>query len=147
MLALRRAWWLMAVMLTIAPVAAQGIGDSELKVAIVGTWVAPPDNDNDALPIASRQVFNGDGTTQLYIYPTFECRTPAAAIEGRWWIDDGVLVTQITHTTDSRLVPVGEVQKVVIVAIDERQIVFEDDGRSYVRAKSDRCFPPGSHRT
>ncbi len=126
---------------------AETTSDSELQVALVGSWVIPPDTNNEALLIASRQVFNGDGTTQLFIYPTFECRTPAAAIEGRWWIKDGVLLTQITGTTDPRLIPVGEIQEVLIVAVDADQVVFHADDQFYVRAKSDRCFPPGSHRT
>lgn len=123
------------------------VSDSDLQVALVGSWVIPPDSSNEALVIASRQVFHGDGTTQLFIYPTFECRTPAAEIEGRWWIKDGVLLTQITGTTDPRLIPVGEIQEVVIVAVDEDKVVFHADDQLYVRAKSDRCYPPGSHRT
>ena len=137
---------LFAGLMTAANAYADVSTDKELQVALVGSWVTPPDG-TEALVIASRQVFNDDGTTQLFIYPTFECRTPAAAIEGRWWIEDGVLSTEITRTTDPRLIPVGEIQKVVIVAVDEGKIVFHADDQLYVREKSETCFPPGAHRT
>src|SRR4051812_49174720 len=90
---------------------ADQFADGALQQGLVGTWVLPPDTDTDAVRIPSRQVFNRDGTTQLYLYATPECRSPAAAaIEGRWWIENGVLSTQITGASDPRLIPIGEVQ-------------------------------------
>ena len=143
----RIAAWLVAGMLSAGIANADPNSDSELKVALVGSWVTPPDSGVEAALIASRQVFNHDGTTQLFIYPTFECRTPAAAIEGRWWIENGVLSTQITRTTDPRLIPVGQIQQVDIVALDGTTIVFHADDQLYVREKSETCYPPGAHRT
>ena len=120
--------------------------DRAMRRALVGSWVMPPDT-SDPVNIPSRQVFKGDGTTQLFIYTSPECRVPAAAIEGRWWIENGVLSTQITGTSDPQLVPVGEVQRVVIVTVEDHKIVFHADDQTYVREKSDTCFPPGAHRT
>jgi hypothetical protein len=120
--------------------------DDDLKVALVGSWVAPPDA-GDAFQIPSRQIFHDDGTTLLFIYATAECRVPAAAIEGRWTVQDGVLSTRITGTTDPRLVDIGQVQQVVIVAVENDRVVFDADDQLFVREKSDTCFPPGAHRT
>ncbi|MDB5812349.1 MAG: hypothetical protein JWN94_4471 [Betaproteobacteria bacterium] len=122
--------------------------DGALQQRLVGSWVLPPDAETDALRIPSRQVFNRDGTTQLYLYTTPECRSPAAAaIEGRWSIENSVLTTQITAVSDSRLIPVGEVQKVVIVALEDDKVVFHADDKLFVREKSETCFPPDAHRT
>jgi hypothetical protein len=123
------------------------VSDDDLKVALIGSWVAPPDGGTDAFPIPSRQIFHDDGTTLLFIYATAECRVPAAAIEGRWSVHDGVLSTQVTRTTDPRLIDVGQVQQVVIVAVEEGRVVFDSDDQLFVREKSDTCFPPGAHRT
>ena len=120
--------------------------DDELKVALVGSWVAPPDSGDD-FQIPSRQIFHHDGTTLLFIYATAECRVPAAAIEGRWSVHNGVLSTRITGTTDPRLVDIGQVQQVVIVAVENDRVVFDADDQLFVREKSDTCFPPGAHRT
>jgi hypothetical protein len=121
--------------------------DDELKVALVGSWVTPPDSGADLFQIPSRQIFHDDGTTLLFIYATAECRVPAAAIEGRWTVHDGVLSTQITGTTDPRLIEIGQVQQVVIVAVENDRVVFDADDQLFVREKSDTCFPPGAHRT
>jgi len=121
------------------------VSDNELKLALVGSWVTPPDGGSD--PIPSRQIFHDDGTTLLFIYATAECRVPAAAIEGRWTVRDGVLSTQITGTTDPRLISIGQIQQVVIVALDEGRVVFDADDQLFVREKSETCYPPGSHRT
>ncbi len=123
------------------------VSDDELKVALIGSWVAPPDSGIDAFPIPSRQIFHDDGTTLLFIYTTAECRVPAAAIEGRWSVHDGVLSTQVTRTTDPRLIEVGQVQQVVIVAVEESRVVFDSDDQLFVREKSETCFPPGAQRT
>jgi hypothetical protein len=72
---------------------------------------------------------------------------PAAAIEGRWSINKGVLSTQITRTTDPRLIEIGQVQQVVIVEVEADRVVFDADDQLFVRQKSDTCFPPGAHRT
>ena len=121
--------------------------DDELKVALVGSWVAPPDSASGAFQIPSRQIFHEDGTTLVFIYATAECRVPAAAIEGRWSVHDGVLSTQVTGTTDQRLIDIGQVQQVVIVAVENDRVVFDADDQLFVREKSDTCFPPGAHRT
>ena len=123
------------------------VSDDELKVALVGSWVTPPDSGTDLFQIPSRQIFQDDGTTLLFIYATPECRVPAAAIEGRWSVHDGVLSTRITGTTDPRLIDVGQVQQVVIVAVENDRVVFDADDQLFVREKSETCFPPGAHRT
>jgi hypothetical protein len=123
------------------------VSDEELKVALIGSWVTPPDTANAASLIPSRQVFLDDGTTMLFIYTNAECRVPAAAIEGRWSIHNGVLSTQITRTTDPRLIDIGQVQQVLIVEVGAGRVVFDADDELFVREKSETCFPPGAHRT
>jgi hypothetical protein len=123
------------------------VSDDELKVALIGSWVTPPDSGSAQSLIPSRQVFLDDGTTTLFIYTNAECRVPAASIEGRWSIHNGVLSTQITRTTDPRLIEIGQVQQVVIVEVEAGRVVFDADDELFVREKSDTCFPPGAHRT
>jgi len=125
---------------------ADSVLDRNLQTALVGSWVTPPDSGSPEVMFPSRQVFNQDGTTQVFIYTTAECRVPAALIEGRWWVKDKVLSTEVTGTSDPRLIPVGEVQRVLIVAVEQDQVVFDADDQLHVRAKSDKCFPPGAHR-
>jgi hypothetical protein len=122
------------------------LSDNELKIALVGSWVTPPDSGGEVF-LASRQVFLDDGTTQLFIYPTAECRVPIAAIEGRWTVQDSVLSTQVTGTTDPRLISVGQIQQVTIVTIEQDRVVFDADDQLFVREKSETCYPPGAHRT
>jgi hypothetical protein len=133
--------------LSITACSAGPVSDDELKVALIGSWVTPPDSGSAASLIPSRQVFLDDGTTTLFIYTNAECRVPAAAIEGRWSIHNGVLSTQITRTTDPRLIEIGQVQQVVIVEVEAGRVVFDADDELFVREKSDTCFPPGAHRT
>ena len=141
------AGMLLVSVMSAAAWSAGPVSDEELKIALIGTWVTPPDSGTDQFPIPSRQIFQDDGTTLLFIYATAECSVPAAAIEGRWSVHDGVLSTQITRTTDPLLIDVGQVQKVVIVAVEEGRLVFDADNQLFVREKSDTCFPPGAHRT
>ena len=72
---------------------------------------------------------------------------PAAAIEGRWTVRDGILSTQVTGTTDPRLISIGQIQQVVIVELEAGRVVFDADDQLFVREKSETCYPPGSHRT
>lgn len=123
------------------------VSDSELGAALVGSWVMPPDSGGNLLIAPSRQIFNQDGSTQVFLYLTAECRVPAALIEGRWWIKDGVLSTEVTKTTDPRLIPIGEVHRVLIVTVANHQAVFQADNQLHMREKSETCFPPGAHRT
>jgi len=141
----RIAALLLSGMLFAANAFAAQVSDNELKLALVGSWVTPPDSGGD--PIPSRQIFHDDGTTLLFIYATAECRVPAAAIEGRWTVRDGILSTQITGTTDPRLISIGQIQQVAIVALDESRVVFDADDQLFVREKSETCYPAGSHRT
>lgn len=123
------------------------VSDNELKLALIGSWVTPPDSGEGMFPIPSRQIFHDDGTTSLFIYTSAECRVPAAAIEGKWSVQNGVLSTQVTATTDPRLISIGQVQQVVIVAVEQDRVVFNADDQLFVREKSETCFPPGAHRT
>lgn len=125
---------------------AGSVSDTELKTALIGSWVTPPDGNADKVPVPSRQIFQDDGTTQLFIYATAECRIPAAAIEGRWTIKDGVLSTQVTGTTDPRLIAIGQIQKVVIVSVEQDRVVFDADNELFVREKSETCYPAGARR-
>lgn len=120
--------------------------DKELKTALVGSWVNPPDSDSD-LVLPARQIFHHDGTTLLYVYATPECRVPAAAFEGRWSVVDGMLITQITRSSHPHLVAVGHIEQVAIVALEPDRVVLNADDEVYVRDKSDTCYPPHAHRT
>ena len=70
------------------------VSDNDLKAALVGSWVNPPDSDADSL-LPARQIFHTDGTTLVYIYATPDCRVPAAAIEGRWSVVNGAPVVKL----------------------------------------------------
>ena len=85
------------------------VSDSELKSALVGTWVNPPDSGTEYLP--ARQIFHHDGTTLVYIYATLECREPAAVFEGRWSVVNGMLITQITRSSHPHLVAPGQIEQ------------------------------------
>ena len=141
----RIAALLLSGLLFAANAFADQVSDNDLKLALVGSWVTPPDGGAD--PIPSRQIFHDDGTTLLFIYATAECRVPAAAIEGRWTVQDGILSTQVTGTTDPRLISIGQIQQVVIVELEAGRVVFDADDQLFVREKSETCYPPGSHRT
>jgi hypothetical protein len=121
------------------------ISDNDLKTALVGTWVNPPDSDAAYLP--ARQVFHRDGTTSVYIYATAECLEPAAIFEGRWSVVDGMLITQITRSSHPDLVAVGQVERVTILALESDRVVINAADAVYVREKSDTCYPPDAHRT
>lgn len=122
------------------------VSDTDLKTALVGSWVTPPDGNADKSLIPSRQIFHDDGTTLLFIYATAECRIPAAAIEGRWTVKDGVLSTRVTGTTDPRLIAIGQIQTVVIVSVEPDRVVFDADDELFVREKSETCYPAGARR-
>lgn len=118
--------------------------DNELKIALVGSWVNPPDTE---LVLPARQIFHHDGTTLLYIYATAECREPAARFEGRWAVVDGMLITQITRSSHPQLVAVGQIDQVAIVTLEQGRMVLNSDDEVYVRERSETCYPPNAHRT
>ncbi len=142
---------LMSSFLGLSMLCAGGAGavpnsDSEIQAALVGSWVNPVDSGADAM-LPARQIFNGDGTTHVYIYASPDCLEPAAAIEGRWVVVNGVLITQVTSTSDPRLIAVGQIDVVNIVDVDLNRVVLDADDKLFVREKSDTCYPLDAHRT
>ncbi|MEO7729137.1 MAG: hypothetical protein ABIS45_17945 [Burkholderiales bacterium] len=133
-------------MLLAANAFGEPVSDIDLKVALVGSWVNPPDSGANLL-LPARQIFHVDGTTLVYIYATPECREPAAAIEGRWSVVNGVLITQVTRTSHPGLIAVGQIDTVNIVEVDPNRVVLDADDKLFVREKSDTCYPPDAHRT
>src|SRR3990172_13078104 len=78
--------------------AAASVSDEDIRLVLIGSWVNAP-GQSKQLSIPARQIFRDNGTTTLYIYPTLECRDPAAYFEGNWAVIGGMLMTLITWST------------------------------------------------
>jgi len=126
--------------------AAASVSDEEIRLALIGSWVNPP-GQSKQLSIPARQIFRDNGTTTLYIYPTLECRDPAAYFEGNWAVVGGMLITLITGTTHPALVPIGTIEQLAVLAVEPNRIVFEADDEVYVRYKSETCYAADARRT
>src|SRR5262245_22293839 len=122
------------------------ISDDDIRVAMIGSWVNPPQQSSQ-ITIPARQVFRDNGTTTLYIYSSLDCREPMAYFEGNWTVRDGMLITQITRSTHPNLVPVGTVEQVTVLAVDLNHLLLEADDEVYERDKSETCHAAGSRRT
>ena len=123
------------------------VSDEDIRTVLIGSWVNPPANEIKIPSLPARQIFHDNGTTSVYVYPTYECREPAAYFEATWAVVDGILITQITGTTHPALVPLGQIEQVLVVAVDANRIVLQAEDIVYVRDKSDTCYAPNVRKT
>ena len=126
--------------------AAASVSDEDIRLVLIGSWVNAP-GQSKQLSIPARQIFRDNGTTTLYIYPTSECRDPAAYFEGNWAVIGGMLITRITGSTHPALVPIGTIEQLEVLAVAPNRIVLEADDEVYVRDKSETCYAENARRT
>lgn len=105
--------------------------DAVLSTLIIGTWVTPPDSP-DFEGVATSETYAADGTYTYREYADKNCRTVTGTQTTKWYVWDGVLVTQYAQ---------GKELKDEIVSMESGRIVLRslDDGLTFFRTRSTTC--------
>lgn len=95
-----------------------GLSDAEIRKLLIGTWGGDR-NDRHA-----RQTFATNGTCISTNWVTGGAvKNFVSYAESTWRVQDGVLLTTITKTTDQRLCPLGSVWRTRFLLINETGMV------------------------
>src|SRR5262245_24619589 len=111
----------------------QSVRDKELASKLIGTWIVPPKQYHNG-PGSYRKVgsvmksasrtFRPDGTFKLSAVLTIDGRDVPLRDEGKWQIENGVLIQEITKSDQPQIVPVGVVTKDILVSVTDTEYRF-----------------------
>jgi hypothetical protein len=103
--------------------------DGELARLLVGTWTMRIDSKEAVIASASFTYaasgqFTSEGT--LAIIGPMVC-------EGKWSVVDGFLITEVTSSSHSEIIPVGDISKDRILKLDARVLETRNEDREIER--------------
>ncbi len=130
---------LLGSLLVIASAASQLLAapppDPEATKLLVGNWVVPRDQFT-VLKKDGGFTFKSDGTFSSY--GVFRVRDEDLRIEvqGKWSVKDGILVEELTTSSEPKIAPVGWTTRDTLLAVTDKEYRFRTDQKveyTYVR--------------
>jgi hypothetical protein len=129
------------VLFPAAEVGAKLPSDAEIRTKLVGDWMVPVSEFTDVA--ASGEIaFKADGTfTSTGIFMIAEVPVQLA-VEGKWKVQDGVLVEEVTKTSHPHVAPVGLTTRDTLLEVTDKEYRFRsEDGREGVRVRKPPTQP------
>jgi hypothetical protein len=110
--------------------------DAEATKLLVGDWVVPPEQYT-ATSKAGGFTFRPDGTFSSYGVFHIGDKDLRIEVEGKWSVKDGLLIEELTKSSQPQMAPVGTVTKDTLLGVTDKEYRFrtEQGGveHSYVR--------------
>ena len=124
---------------------AQSARDRELASKLVGTWVVPPQQYQQS-PAKNRGVrsvmksatrtFRVDGTFKLSAALSIGGRDVLLHDQGKWKVENGVLILEITNCDQPQIVPVGAVTRDTLISVTDTEYRYRtEDGKERYRIR------------
>ena len=108
---------LAVVVMCVGSCLAQSAQDKEHASKLVGTWVVPPKQSLKSAKVT----FRADGTFKGFVVLSIGGRDVTVRDEGKWKIENSMLITEITKCDQPEMFPVGTVTRDTIVSVTDTQ--------------------------
>jgi hypothetical protein len=97
--------------------------DAQASAKLLGAWIVPQEQTT-ALKKAGGFTFKSDGTFTFYAIGTIGDQDKRIDAEGKWKVEEDVLIEEVTKSSDSRCLPVGFVTRDTLIDITENEYRF-----------------------
>jgi len=109
--------------------------DAEVSRLLVGSWVVPREQYT-ATSKDGGFTFISDGTFSSYGVFHVRDQDIRIEVEGKWSIKDGVLIEELTKSSQPQMAPVGTLTRDTLLAVTDKEYRFRTDRgveHTYVR--------------
>lgn len=105
---------------------AQPLGDAEATGKLVGTWAIPKEYRNAALK-DGQTTFKADGTFTSFTSVKINDKQVRIEVQGKWKVQKGVVIQEITKSNKEQLVPVGVTTRDTILELTDKAYLYRSD--------------------
>jgi hypothetical protein len=117
------------LMLSAVPSPARLPDDEEARAKLVGTWIIPVEQYEMEFAKEGGYIFRADGTFSMFGLFQGAGHRFEFMIEGKWKVEKGYLVEEITKTDHPALLPVGKISRDALVSVSDKEFRFLDKGK------------------
>lgn len=113
------------ILLTITACTLHGIPleDSKVRAILVGSWVIP----HDQIMKTGDFNFKSDGTFTSYGILVIKDQEVRVEVEGKWKVEEGVLIEEITKSSHQRIVPIGLITRDTLLEVTNTQYRYRTE--------------------
>ena len=109
--------------------------DAEATKLLVGNWIIPPEECTDVCR-GGGFTFKPDNSLSFYAVFHIVDKDVRIDIQGVWRVKDGVLIEEITHSSDPRWAPIGHVTRDRLLAVTANEFRFvTEEGEEHWRQR------------
>jgi hypothetical protein len=105
---------------------AQLPADAEATAKLVGTWVIPKAYRNAALK-GGETTFEAGGTFTSFALLKIKDQQVRIEVQGKWKVEKGVVIEQITKSSKEQMVPVGLITRDKILELTENTYLYRSE--------------------
>ena len=105
---------------------AQSSKDSEATTRLVGTWAIPKEYRNATLK-GGETTFKADGTFSSFASVKINDKQVRIEVQGKWKVEKGVVVQEITKSNKEQMVPVGLITRDTILELSDKTYLYRSD--------------------
>src|SRR5262249_5722015 len=109
--------------------------DTEASTLLIGSWVVPRDQHRN-MGQDGDYTFKSDGTFSSYGVFHVGDQDLRIEVEGTWSVKDGVLIEELTKSSEPQRARIGSVSRDTLLAVTDREYSFRNEGaveHTYVR--------------
>jgi hypothetical protein len=125
---------------------AQPPSNSKAIATIVGTWIVPSEQYTEVFR-GAEFTFKANGTFTSYAIFKIEDQEVRVEVEGKWRVEKGVLIEEITKSSRKDMVPVGLITRDTLLEVTEGEYRYrsEDGQEEYHVRKRRVSFDRGAN--
>jgi hypothetical protein len=105
---------------------AESLRDAEATERLVGTWAVPKEHRNAALK-GGETTFKADGTFTSFALLKIKDQQVRIEVRGKWKVEKGVVVEEITKSSKEQMVPVGLITRDTILELTDKAYLYRSD--------------------
>jgi len=100
--------------------------DPEATKVLIGSWVVPME-EYPATISDGGFTFNPDGTFSSFGVLRYDDQVMRLEVEGKWSIKNGVLIEELTKSSQPQISPVGTLTRDTLLVVTDRQYRFRTE--------------------
>ena len=99
--------------------------DAQTAKKLIGSWVLPP-NFSPAIKKGGKE-FRSDGTFTSFGIILITGQEVRVDVEGKWKIENGVLMEEIVKSTNEKMFPIGAVTRDTVIQVNEKEYRYRTE--------------------
>jgi len=113
-------------LLSIGAINLKAADDADAKTKLIGTWVVPQEQYTPVIR-GGETSFKGDGTFTSFALLRIRDQQIRIDVQGKWKVEKGVLIEEITKSSKEQMVPVGLISRDTLLEVNEKTYRYRSE--------------------